>query len=449
MKPTFSFRCINPECGSEWDAGLKLYQCPLCADLLDLVYALESVDPDDMKRLFRQRRSSNLPLDISGVWRFREFLPFTVQDHSLALTLGEGNSPLLAAPASARHAGLRHLWVKHLGWNPTGSFKDYGMTVAATQARKLGCRFVACASTGNTSASMAAYCARSQRLQAVVFVPEGQIAYGKLSQTLDYGALTVQIEGDFDGAMRLVRELSQETDLYLMNSINPFRLEGQKMAVFELLDQLDWNVPDRIVVPGGNLGNSSALGKALSELHDWGFIDKLPRLTVIQAAGAAPLQRMLATGAREMRPVADASTRATAIKIGSPVSWKKAVRAIDLTDGWCDSVTEQEIADAKAVLGSDGIGCEPASATTVAGLRKFNLQGGAEVDPGETVVALLTGHQLKDSEYTVQYHLGELFAGRDGSGKVVSTFGNRPIRVAADKRAVLRLLEERIHSQAD
>ncbi len=448
MKSIFTFRCINPECGSEWDPGLKLYQCPRCGDLLDLVYGFEGLDAQELKTLFRRRRMSNLPLDVSGVWRFREFLPFTVQDHRLALTLGEGNSPILAAPASARYAGLSNLTVKHLGWNPTGSFKDYGMTVAATQARKLGCRIVACASTGNTSASMAAYCARSESLQAVVFVPEGQIAYGKLSQTLDYGALTVQIDGDFDEAMRLVRELSRETDLYLMNSINPFRLEGQKMAVFELLDQLDWKAPDRIVVPGGNLGNSSSLGKALSELRDWGFIDRLPRLTVIQAAGAAPLHRMLASGAHELQPVPDASTRATAIKIGSPVSWKKAVRALELTDGWCDSVSEQEIADAKAVLGSDGIGCEPASATTLAGLRKLRRQGGAEVDPEETVVALLTGHQIKDSEYTVQYHLGELGGGPSGTERVVSTFGNRPVRVAADKKAIVRLLEERVHPPA-
>ncbi len=444
MKPIFSFRCINADCGTEWDAGLKLYQCPRCGDLLDLVYAFERLDPEELKTLFRRRRMSNLPLDASGVWRFREFLPFAVQDHSLALTLGEGNCPVLSAPASARHAGLLHLKVKHLGWNPTGSFKDYGMTVAATQARKLGCRIVACASTGNTSASMAAYCARSESLQAVVFVPEGQIAYGKLSQTLDYGALTIQIAGDFDEAMRLVRELSQETDLYLMNSINPFRLEGQKMAMFELLDQLDWEVPDRIVVPGGNLGNSSALGKALAELREWGFIDKLPRLTVIQASGAAPLHRMLASGSPQLRPVPEASTRATAIKIGSPVSWKKSVRALNLTDGWCDSVTEQEIADAKAILGRDGIGCEPASATTLAGLRKFREEGGAHVDRDEDVVALLTGHQIKDSEYTVQYHLGELCAGPNGTEPVVSTFGNRPVRVAADKRAIMRLLEKRV-----
>ncbi len=441
MKSRFFFRCVGPACGRRYDTSLKLYECPGCGDLLDIVVELDEVDPGAAKRLFRERKASNHPLDVSAVWRFRELLPFEESDWPSAVTLGEGNSPILEAPRSARHAGLKRLRVKHLGWNPTGSFKDYGMTVAATQALKLGSRNVACASTGNTSASMAAYCARTRSLRAVVFIPQGQIAYGKLSQTLDYGALTVQIEGNFDDAMRLVRELSKETDLYLMNSINPFRLEGQKTAIFELLDQLDWKAPDRIVVPGGNLGNCSSFGKALAELKAWGFIDKVPRLTVIQASGAAPLHHMLAAGSRVLEPFPEVHTRATAIKIGNPVSWKKAVRALEFSDGWCDSVTEQEIADAKAAIGRDGIGCEPASATTVAGLRKFRRQGGADVDPEEDVIALLTGHQIKDPEYTVQYHLGQLrSASGDDAPLIQSSFGNRPVQVPAQKEAILELL---------
>jgi threonine synthase len=390
-------------------------------------------------------------MDVSGVWRYREMLPFEERDYQHVVTLGEGNAPVIEAPRSARYAGIKQLKIKHLGWNPSGSFKDYGMTVAICQAQKLKSDVVACASTGNTSASMAAYCARTD-LRPVVFIPEGQIAYGKLSQTLDYGALTVQLKGDFDVAMKLVQELSQETGLYLMNSINPFRLEGQKAVILDLFDQLDWQIPDRIVVPGGNLGNSSSYGKALMELHQLGFIERVPRVTIIQAAGASPLYRTLVSSSRELVPVEDAFTLASAIKIGRPISWKKAVRTLNFTDGWCDVVTEQEIADAKSVLGRDGIGCEPASATTVAGLRKLMelvAEGQEEItiDPDEDIVAILTGHQLKDPDYTVNYHLDNLYeeAKYDTvllkkSGKLRSTFANAPIRVDADKARIAELI---------
>ncbi len=431
----FFLRCIDRGCGAVFDSAEKLYQCPRCRDLLELAFEYRLPDPAQLRDLWRQRKASRDPLDVSGVWRFREVLPVASGDWGRAVTMGEGNSPVLEAPHSARYAGLERLRVKHLGWNPTGSFKDYGMTVAATQARLLGSRWVACASTGNTSASMAAYAGRAG-LESVVFIPEGQIAYGKLSQTLDYGALTLQVEGDFDAAMRLVRELSADTDLYLMNSLNPFRIEGQKTVLFELLDQLEWRVPDRIVLPGGNLGNSAAFGKALLELAELGLIEKPPRLTVVQAAGAAPLYAMLRGGSSRLEPVAHAETRASAIKIGDPVSWKKALRALQFSGGDCQAVSEEEIAEAKAVLGRDGIGCEPASATTVAGLRRMARgEGTAALEAGEEVVAILTGHQLKDSEYTVDYHLGRL------EGIEASGWSNPPRRVPADKARILELLE--------
>ena len=326
------------------------------------------------------------------------------------------------------------------------------MTTAISQAKRLGSQVVACASTGNTSASMAAYCARAG-LRAAVFIPEGQIAYGKLAQTLDYGALTLQLKGNFDVAMKLVQELALETDLYLMNSINPFRLEGQKTVMIELLDQLDWNSPDRIIVPGGNLGNSSSYGKALMELQELGLIDKVPRITIIQAEGADPLYRTLVTSSHELVPVDDAWTLASAIKIGQPISWKKALRALQFSDGWCDEVTEQEIADAKAMLGRDGIGCEPASATTVAGLKKLlDTTSGdrpeVTIDPTEDVVAVLTGHQLKDPEYTVNYHLDNLYEHAsyenivvEKYGKINSSFANEPLKVSSDKKEILQLLQ--------
>lgn len=450
-KGTFFFKCISESCGNEFGIDQKLYQCPDCKDLLDIVNKRDLVDIKGLKKTFRQRQISNHPLDLSGVWRYREFLPFSEEDYRHVVTLGEGNNPILEAPISAEYIGLDRLRIKHLGWNPTGSFKDHGMTVGVSQARKLGSRVVACASTGNTSASMAAYCARAN-IRSVVFIPDGQIAYGKLSQTLDYGATTIQLLGDFDVAMNLVRELSNETDLYLMNSINPFRLEGQKTVMLDLLNQLNWEIPDRIVVPGGNLGNSSSYGKALMELKNSGFIEKVPRITIIQASGADPLYRTLVTSSRELVPVQDAWTLASAIKIGRPISWKKAVRALQFTDGWCDVVGEQEIADAKAVLGRDGIGCEPASATTVAGVKKLleldqSESRGANINPKEDVVAILTGHQLKDPEYTINYHLDNLYRHASyenqivkKSGKLNPKFINKPIVLPPDKEKIIRLL---------
>ena len=452
MNSSFFFRCINQSCQRQFDINEKLYQCPACSDLLDIAYDFPPVDVDQLKATFSRRRTSSDPLDVSSVWRYREFLPFSDEDLHNVVTLGEGSGPVLDVPRCAEYVGLDRLRIKHLGWNPSGSFKDHGMTVAVSQASKLNSQVVACASTGNTSASMAAYCARTN-LRAVVFIPEGQIAYGKLSQALDYGALTLQIRGNFDTAMRLVQELGRETDLYLMNSINPFRLEGQKIAIVELLDQLDWKIPDRIVVPGGNLGNSSSYGKILMELEELGFIDKVPRITIIQAEGADPLYRTLMTSSEELVPVTDAWTLASAIKIGQPISWKKAVRALRFSDGWCDKVNEQEIADAKAILGRDGIGCEPASATTIGGLKKMlalthEAQPQVTIDPGEDVIAILTGHQLKDPEYTVNYHLDNLYEHAsyenvlvEKTGKLTSTHANKPVAIDPDKEQILHLLE--------
>jgi threonine synthase len=451
MTEWFRFRCINDSCLREFPIQNKLYQCPRCQDLLDIVYDFGRTDVDSLKESFSRRRLSNRPLDVSGVWRYRELLPFEAGDLDRVVTMGEGNTPILEAPRCAEYMGLDRLRVKHLGWNPSGSFKDYGMTTAVSQAIRLDAQVVACASTGNTSASMAAYCARAG-LRPVVFIPEGQIAFGKLAQALDYGALTLQIQGSFDVAMKLVQELAAETDLYLMNSINPFRLEGQKTVMLELMDQLDWKSPDRIVVPGGNLGNSSSYGKVLMELKELGMIDKIPRITIIQAEGADPLYRTLVTSSQELVPVNDAWTLASAIKIGQPISWKKAVRALQFSDGWCDKVTEQEIADAKAILGRDGIGCEPASATTVAGLKRL-LDTSAEerpevtIDPSENVVAILTGHQLKDPEYTVNYHLDNLYEHAayenrivEKHGKIQSTYANPPVHVPPDKEKLHQLL---------
>lgn len=435
-------KCIEKNCNKTIPSTSKVYVCPSCEGLLDVDYDFEISDPEKTKQIFLKRRSSNSPLDVSGVWRYRELLPFCT-DFSKVVSIQEGNTPIYNAPQCAEYVGLKKLNLKHQGLNPTGSFKDNGMTTGVTQANLVGSKIVACASTGNTSASMAAYAARAG-IRAVIFIPDQQIGFGKLAQSLDYGATTIQLEGNFDESMRLVKEITLERDVYLLNSINPFRLEGQKTIIIELLCQQAWKVPDRIVVPGGNLGNSGSFGKAIKELYDLGFIEKMPMVTIIQAQRANPLYQTLIDRSPRLVKV-EAQTLATAIKIGNPVSWKKAVRAMEWTRGWCDFVSEQEIADAKAMIGRDGIGCEPASATTVAGIRK--LIKTKEIDPDEDVVAVLTGNLLKDPDYTVNYHQNSLYQEATyrnellgKKDKIRSTFANGPIKVRADKEEILKVL---------
>ncbi len=289
---TFRFHCIG--CGALSDAPAQDFRCSDCGNLLEITdpsWKSGKLCAGDLKSLWHQRRISNLPLDLSGVWRFRELLPAPDSEQHV-VTLREGNTPLYELPQSSRTTGVSRLLAKHQGMNPTGSFKDAGMTVAATFARQAGYKWVACASTGNTSASMAAYAARGG-MRSLVLVPEGKISWSKLSQALDYGALTCQLRTDFDGCLRLLQKLVRSAPVYQLNSINPFRLEGQKTLAFELLEQLEWQPPDHIIVPGGNLGNSSAIGKALLEMRDLGLIARLPKLSVIQAEGANALVRTL------------------------------------------------------------------------------------------------------------------------------------------------------------
>src|ERR1700728_3595639 len=329
---------------------------------------------------------SNAPLDQSGVWRYRELFPFVDDDRHI-VTLREGNTPLLEGPRAAEYGGLARITFKHQGFNPTGSFKDNGMTGGVAQARRLGMKRVACVSTGNTSASMAAY-ASAGGLEPLIFIPHGNISYGKWAQALEYGAKTFQVEANFDQILALVRVLAERLGIYLLNSINPFRIEGQKSIVIEMMDQRDWRAPDWIVLPGGNLGNTSAFGKALRELHAQGFIEKMPRLGVIQAEGSAPFYEFSERhGEGEFRAIAKPETLATAIRIGDPVSWPKAWHEVQVSNGAVEKVTEQEIADAKAQIGRCGIGCEPASAATLAGLRKLTASG--VMDRDADVVAVL------------------------------------------------------------
>lgn len=450
-------RCIAPACSSTYGIRERIYSCPRCGGPLEIQYQWGMpADAASVREEWEGRAASGNALDRSGVWRYRELLPFAAGVR--VITLFEGNTPLYDAPRSAEYSGLAHLRLKHLGCNPTGSFKDTGMTVAVTQAALLGARTVICASTGNTAASLAAYAARAS-LQCVILVPRGQITAAKLAQSMDYGAAVLEIDGNFDDAMRVVQELAADPSIYLANSINPFRIEGQKTVAFELLQQCSWQPPDHVVVPGGNLGNSSALAKGFGELAHLGLIRQVPKLHVVQAEGAAPLAHLFAhldpgeirrnpsSFPPRIEPVENPETLATAIKIGAPVSWQKSLRGILESEGRVLTVSEQEIADAKAVIGRDGVGCEPASATSVAGIRK--LVAANTVGLEESVVAVLTGHVLKDPDYVSHYHRGTLklpygSGGEQRPAQVISgSFRNPPERVAATKDAILANLDRR------
>jgi threonine synthase len=430
--------CFEQRCRTRFPITEVIYNCPRCGGLLEAIYPDPPQPAADLRALWRGRRASNAPLDQSGVWRYREFLPF-LESYDGVVTLREGNTPVLDAPGAAQYGGLDRLTFKHQGFNPTGSFKDNGMTCGVAQALRLGMRRVACVSTGNTSASMAAY-ASAAGLQPVVFIPHGNIAYGKLAQALEYGARTLQVEANFDQILALVRRLAERLGIYLLNSINPFRIEGQKSIMVELMDQRDWRTPDWVVLPGGNLGNTSAFGKALREMKAIGLIDRLPRLAVVQAEGSAPFYELLrAPGHSRLEAVEHPETLATAIKIGDPVSWPKALLEVTSSCGVAERVTEQEIADAKAVIGRCGIGCEPASAATLAGIRKLTAAG--VIRPDADVVAVLTGNVLKDPDYIYRYHTGSLEA-PDGR-LIASTFGNAPIVAPNDPDRISEILNER------
>jgi threonine synthase len=458
---THQLRCTGCSAVISGEEAGSDFRCPQCHELYEVEYPgwSSTVAGDEGKRnlpnpsalrwLWKERRESLQPIDQSGVWRYRDLFPI-LADLNKAVTLREGNTPLYELTRCAAALGLDSLLAKHQGMNPTGSFKDTGMTAALSVAAERGFQWVACASTGNTSAAMAAYAARAC-LRSIVFIPEGKIAWGKLSQSMDYGAMTVQLKTDFDGCVRVLGELVKRFPVYLLNSVNPYRLEGQKTAAIEMTEQLDWQAPDHVVVPGGNLANGSALGKGFAEMLHLGLINHMPKISVIQAEGANPLYRSFQTsGGRELSPVV-AETRASAIRIGNPASWKKVVRVIEATGGSCEQVNEQEIALAKAQIGAEGIGCEPASAVTLAGLKKLVAQG--KVAREERVVLLLTGHTLKDSDYTIQYHRGTLLQpeetalGSETEQRQHDALRKPPLVLEADVDAVLRTLEAQMRSE--
>lgn len=425
--PEMYLECVN--CGKTYDPWDLRYKCD-CGGILDVKRDLSKIDGEELRKLWDSRWGLKRGVESSGVWRYRELI-LSVPDEMI-VTRQEGNTRLYPAGAAGKWAGLSDLWFKHEGENPTGSFKDRGMTCGASAARRLGAKSVACASTGNTSASMASYAAVAG-MRAVIFIPEGKIAYGKLAQALAYNGRTLQIQGNFDDAMALVQDVCRELNIYLLNSINPYRIEGQKAICIETLQQLDWQVPDWFVIPGGNLGNNSALGKALMELHELGIITRIPRIAVIQAEGANPLYTMWKNHT-EFKPVRNPETIATAIKIGNPVSWPKSMRAVTWSNGVVEQVTEQEIMDAKAKLDAAGIGAEPASCCSLAGAKKLRDSG--VIAPDEKVVGILTGNILKDPDAVVGYHQDTLM---DHYG-IRGTFANKPVVIPATLDAVRKAL---------
>jgi threonine synthase len=424
QRPASWQACIA--CGNEVVETDPHPRCVVCGGLLEIHHRPPTMTAAELIQRFTERRGGQPGATASGVWRFREIV---LPSADSVVSHPEGNTPLLHRVALDRWAGVDHLLLKHEGHNPTGSFKDRGMTVGVTQAMRIGATAVACASTGNTSASLAAYASQAG-LPALVLVPADGVAAGKLAQSLAYGAKTLLVRGDFDDCLRLVEEASEKLGVYLLNSINPFRLEGQKTVILEMLQQLAWEPPDWIVLPAGNLGNTAAFGKALREARQWGLIRRLPRLAAVQAAGAAPFARSFAEGFAQRHRV-KAETVATAIKIGNPASYDRAVQAITETDGIVLSTSDAELLEAKAAIDASGVGCEPASAVTLAGLRQLVAAG--QIKRTDRVVAVLTGHILKDPALLLRYHR-ELDPPPPGA--------NRPIEIDSNLSEIEKVLKQ-------
>ncbi len=438
--------CINPDCGARFDCGQSLFKCPECGQLLDIRYDWDQIEvPSKMAEFGKRWASRSNPFDFSGVWRFRELISFCPDEYKV--TIGEGQTILQLNDAVAKYVEMKpgSLYLQYEGLNPSGSFKDNGMTAAFSHAKMVGAKSSACASTGNTSASVALY-AHSCGVKCTVFIGSGRIAFGKLSQAMDYGAQTIQVLGDFDDCMRQVQDVCSTLGLYLLNSLNPFRLEGQKTIMYRIIEGLGWDVPDWIIVPGGNLGNSSAFGKAFNELKQLGLINRVPRMAIINATGADTLtdlvnnKKLVWNGGRADQKIIDdfyddltarnfsPRTCASAIEISRPVNLKKCLRAIDICDGVVRAVTDEEIVDAKAIIGKHGLGCEPASAATIAGLKHLRAEG--LVGPDERVACVLTGHPLKDPNVTVNYH-------KDRQGQ----FSNPPIEAPNQFDEIIKLIQ--------
>ncbi|MDP5276244.1 threonine synthase [Chengkuizengella axinellae] len=391
-------RCID--CEKQFFFDRSQYRCS-CGGLFDIMQDFKNVDVDALKNLFHQRLSERMTCYTSGVWRYKELIYPELPDHFI-VSKNEGNTGLYTSELVNQYTGLRKVWLKAQSENPSGSFKDNGMTVAVSHGRSLGYKKYACSSTGNTSSSLAMYAAMSN-VESYVFVPNQHISMNKVLQTLAYGAKVYSFEGTYDDGIQFLEKNSEHLGLYVCNSINPFRIEGQKSIVYEAAQYLNWELPEWIIVPGGALSNASALGKGLYDLFTLGFINKLPRIAIIQAEGASPFHKMFIGHENEIEPESSPYTLASALNIGNPPSWKKALQSLIDTNGVSISVTDEEILDAKAIVDKSGVGCEPASAATIAGIHKLISERVLHKD--ETALCILTGNILKDTEILNDYHL--------------------------------------------
>ncbi|MBM7633275.1 threonine synthase [Geomicrobium sediminis] len=394
-------QCVD--CHKEYAMEQFQYQCE-CGGLFDIVHNFKQVDTEQLKQTFNERLSERMTPYASGVWRYKELIfPELAEEHMV--TKYEGNTGLYNVQSVKDYVGLNQpVYLKAQSENPSGSFKDNGMAVAVSHGKSLGYDKFTCTSTGNTSSSLAMYSSMAGS-KSFVFVPNKNISMNKVMQTLAYGAKVFSTEGKYDEGINFLQAHSEELGLYVCNSINPFRIEGQKSIIFEIAQYLNWQLPDWIVVPGGALSNSTALGKGLKDLYDLGFIDRLPRVAIVQAEGASPFHKMMDQKAEQFVPEIDPNTVASALNIGNPPSWKKAKNVLHATDGVTVAVTDEEILDAKAVIDQSGVGCEPASAATVAGLKQ--LVDRQIVDRDETALCVLTGNILKDTSALQQYHTGD------------------------------------------
>ena len=421
------FRCISG-CPGEYALNEIIYQCPKCNDLLEVIHdpvPLRMTSPEEWKNIFDSRFMTTFWPYGSGVWGKKEFVCPDILDENIVSTC-EGGSNLFWAEQLGYRWGVEDLWIKQCGNSHTGSFKDLGMTVLVSMVKQMrhegkNIPAVACASTGDTSAALAAYCAAAG-IPAIVFLPKNKVSHAQLVQPLAHGAITLAIDTDFDGCMKIVREITSKHNIYLANSMNSLRVEGQKTISFELCQQFDWGVPDLIVIPGGNLGNVSALGQGFLIMQAVGLIDRLPRIVCAQAENANPLYRSYLQGFSSFESVSAKPTMASAIQIGNPVSIKKAIRVLKQFNGSVEQASEDELAEAAAEGDLTGLYNCPHTGVALAALKKLIRRG--EVPRGARAVVISTAHGLKFTGFKTQYHASEI-------ADVESRFANPPIEVPA------------------
>ncbi|MEI7732732.1 MAG: threonine synthase [Verrucomicrobiota bacterium] len=432
------FQCINAQCGCKYPLNQVIYRCEKCESLLEVTHdikALRRRSPQAWMKLFDERyRSTQWPYG-SGIWGKQEWVLPEIEDKNV-VSLYEGGTNLFWAERFGKLIGVPDLWIKLCGNTHSGSFKDLGMTVLVSQVKQMisegaPIKAVACASTGDTSAALATYCAAAG-IQSIVLLPKGKISIAQLVQPIANGALVLSLDTDFDGCMKVVQEITKDETIYLANSMNSLRVEGQKTVGIEIVQQFDWEVPDVIIIPGGNLGNVSALGNGLLMMRDLGLIAKLPRIVVAQAERANPLYRAYKTGFEKFEPMQAQKTLASAIQIGNPVSYEKAVRALKAFDGIVEQATEEELADASALGDLTGMFNCPHTGVALAALIKLLKAG--KIDKSERVVVVSTAHGLKFADFKVRYHEQKMDFG--------CRYANKPIELPPRVDAVKAALKD-------